>query len=133
VRSLRLSGNYGERLTLAGVQNKPEGKRNSRLRSLDFVPSWAGQLQYGVTLYGMIDMGMTWQSHGTPFNGRSPPGDEYLLSKNSGRCRAPQLESLGPSPDLGEQPRTEFFAGSRRPHAAGNALLHIFSSDLQVD
>jgi predicted porin len=40
----------------------------------------------------MIDMGMTWQNHGTPFNRRSPPGDEYLLSKNSNRSgvdRAP--------------------------------------------
>jgi predicted porin len=40
---------------------------------------------YGVTLYGTIDMGVTWQNHGTPFNRISPPGDEYLLSKNSNR------------------------------------------------
>jgi predicted porin len=40
---------------------------------------------YGVTLYGTIDMGVTWQNHGTPFNRISPPGDEYLLSRNSNR------------------------------------------------
>jgi hypothetical protein len=47
---------------------------------------------YGVTLYGTIDMGVTWQNHGTPFNERSRSGIEYLLSKNgngSGFNRAP--------------------------------------------
>jgi hypothetical protein len=50
---------------------------------------------YGVTLYGTIDMGVTWENHGTPFNGRSPPGIEYLLSKNgngSGFNRAPNAK-----------------------------------------
>lgn len=47
---------------------------------------------YGITFYGTVDMGVTWQSHGTPFGAQSPPGDEYLLSKNSngsGFHRAP--------------------------------------------
>jgi predicted porin len=47
---------------------------------------------YGITAYGTIDMGVTWQSRGTPFGSQSPPGDEYLLSKNSNRSgfrRAP--------------------------------------------
>ena len=51
---------------------------------------------YGVTLYGTVDMGVTWQSRGTPLNSISPPGDEYLLSKNSNRSgflRAPNALS----------------------------------------
>jgi hypothetical protein len=47
---------------------------------------------YGITVYGTVDMGVTWQSRGTPFGSQSPPGDEYILSKNSNRSgfrRAP--------------------------------------------
>jgi predicted porin len=41
---------------------------------------------YGITLYGTVDTGVTWQSHGTPFNGTSASGQEYLISKNSNRA-----------------------------------------------
>jgi rubredoxin len=40
----------------------------------------------GITVYGAIDAGVTWQSHGTPFNGALPAGQEYLISKNSNRA-----------------------------------------------
>jgi rubredoxin len=40
----------------------------------------------GITVYGTIDTGVTWQSHGTPFNGTSSVGEEYLISKNSNRA-----------------------------------------------
>jgi predicted porin len=40
---------------------------------------------HGVTLYGTIDIGGTWQSRGAAFNPSSPPGEEYLLQKNSSR------------------------------------------------
>jgi Bacterial regulatory helix-turn-helix protein, lysR family len=41
---------------------------------------------YGITVYGTIDVGGGWQSRGTPFNGTTPPGEEYLISKNSNRA-----------------------------------------------
>ena len=37
----------------------------------------------GVTLYGAIDMGAGYQTHGVPFNGTFPNGVEHLISKNS--------------------------------------------------
>ncbi len=37
---------------------------------------------YGITAYGTVDMGGTWQSHGTGPDTKSPAGVEYLLSKN---------------------------------------------------
>ena len=37
----------------------------------------------GVTLFGVIDSGVAWQSHGAPFNGYYPQGLEYAISKNS--------------------------------------------------
>jgi predicted porin len=47
----------------------------------------------GITVYGIIDTGVAWQSHGTPFNGTSVVGLEYLLQKNSNRA----LWSLAPN------------------------------------
>jgi predicted porin len=37
----------------------------------------------GITAYGTIDTGVTWQSHGAPFNGTAAVGEQYLISKNS--------------------------------------------------
>jgi hypothetical protein len=47
----------------------------------------------GITLYGTIDGGVTWLSHGVPFNGTSAVGANYLIQKNSNR---PQ-RSLAPN------------------------------------
>ena len=41
---------------------------------------------YGVTVYGTIDTGVTWQSHGTPFNAAYGPGTEPFISSNSNRA-----------------------------------------------
>ena len=59
---------------------------------LDFISTSCPLTWYGITLYGTIDMGGTWQSHGTPFNSSFVAGEEYLLQKNSnhsGFGRAP--------------------------------------------
>lgn len=39
----------------------------------------------GLTLFGVIDAGVAWQSHGAPLNGAYPQGLEYAISKNSNR------------------------------------------------
>jgi predicted porin len=39
----------------------------------------------GITLFGVLDAGVAWQSHGAPFNGYYPQGLEYAISKNSNR------------------------------------------------
>jgi hypothetical protein len=41
----------------------------------------------GVTVYGTIDGGVSWRSHGAPFNGTSAVGVDYLLQKYSNRSR----------------------------------------------
>ncbi len=47
-------------------------------------PADDGSLTYrGITLYGTIDMGLGYQTHGTPLNGSAGFGLEYLISKNS--------------------------------------------------
>ena len=37
----------------------------------------------GITLYGTIDAGVSWRSHGAPFNGTSAVGVDYLIQKYS--------------------------------------------------
>src|ERR1700731_2420217 len=37
----------------------------------------------GITVYGTIDGGVTWRSHGAPFNGTSAVGVDYLIQKYS--------------------------------------------------
>src|ERR1700730_261106 len=66
---------------------------------------------YGVTLYGTIDMGGAWQTHGTPFNGVSPPGDEYLLSKNSNRSGIHRAPNQLTQSNIGIKGNEEFLPG----------------------
>ncbi len=39
---------------------------------------------YGVTFYGTVDMGGTYQTHGTPFDPNFPTGASYLLGAGGG-------------------------------------------------
>lgn len=48
---------------------------------------------YGVTLYGTIDTGITYQSHGAPLSDYFYPGASYLISKYSNKSNW----SLGPN------------------------------------
>jgi predicted porin len=41
----------------------------------------------GITLYGRLDYGAGYESHGVPFNGNYPQGVETLISKNSNAAR----------------------------------------------
>ena len=38
---------------------------------------------YGITVYGTIDVGGTYQTHGTPFDPNHPVGASYLLGNSS--------------------------------------------------
>src|ERR1700694_4979243 len=53
----------------------------------DFVVTSCLLTWNGITVYGTIDGGVTWRSHGAPFNGTSPPGVDYLIQKYSNRPR----------------------------------------------
>ncbi|MGD0635870.1 MAG: porin [Beijerinckiaceae bacterium] len=47
-------------------------------------PNDNGPLTFkGITIYGVIDAGVAYQSHGNPLSPIMPPGLEYLISKNS--------------------------------------------------
>jgi predicted porin len=53
----------------------------------DFVITNCPLTWNGITLYGTIDAGVTWRSHGAPFNGTSAPGEDYLIQKYSNHAQ----------------------------------------------
>ncbi|SEF10711.1 Outer membrane protein (porin) [Rhizobiales bacterium GAS191] len=52
----------------------------------DFVVTTCPLTWNGITVYGTIDAGVTWRSHGAPFNGTSAVGEDYLIQKYSNRA-----------------------------------------------
>src|ERR1700692_3966949 len=53
----------------------------------DFVVTSCPLTGNGITVYGTIDGGVTWLSHGAPFNGTSAVGAAYLVQKYSNRAQ----------------------------------------------
>jgi predicted porin len=49
----------------------------------DFIETDCQLTWYGITLYGAIDAGFGYQTHGAPFDPRSPPGASYLVQKTN--------------------------------------------------
>jgi predicted porin len=47
----------------------------------DFITTSCPLTWYGVTLYGTVDMGFGYQTHGTPFDPNFPTGASYFLNK----------------------------------------------------
>jgi predicted porin len=53
----------------------------------DFIETDCQLTWYGITLYGTIDAGFTYQTHGAPFDPRSPPGSAYIVQRYSRSAR----------------------------------------------
>ncbi len=49
----------------------------------DFIETDCQLTWYGITIYGAIDAGFGWQSHGAPLDPRSPPGSAYIVQRYS--------------------------------------------------
>ena len=52
-------------------------------KGLPFVADDGSLTFHGITLYGLVDVGVAYQSHGTPLSNSAGLGLEYLISKNS--------------------------------------------------
>jgi predicted porin len=52
-------------------------------KDLPFVADDGSLTFHGITLYGTVDIGVAYQSHGTPLSNTAGLGLEYLISKNS--------------------------------------------------
>lgn len=53
----------------------------------EFVTTDCPLTWYGVTLYGTVDAGVGWQSHGAPLDPRSAVGASYLIQKQNNGAR----------------------------------------------
>jgi hypothetical protein len=49
----------------------------------DFVATKCQLTWRGITVYGTIDVGGGWQSHGAPFDPLSAPGASYMIRKSN--------------------------------------------------
>src|SRR4029077_12811462 len=52
----------------------------------DFIVTSCPLSWYGITVYGTIDAGVGWQSHGAPFNGTSSVSETYIISRYSNKA-----------------------------------------------
>jgi predicted porin len=66
---------------------------------------------FGVTLYGTVDVGYTYQSRGTPLNDYFPPGLEYMVQKNAGKTISSVSENGLSQSKIGLRGTHEFFPG----------------------
>jgi predicted porin len=79
----------------------------------DFVVTSCPLTWGGITVYGTIDGGVTWRSHGAPWNGTSAVGVDYLIQKYSNHPRwdlAPNALSNSNIGIKGKEPLAEGWA-----------------------
>jgi len=77
----------------------------------DFILTDCQLSWYGITIYGTVDAGVSWQSHGTPFNPSYPQGTEALVSANGNRALwNPAPNGLSQS-NIGIKGKEEFASG----------------------
>src|SRR5258708_19852272 len=67
--------------------------------SSDFISTNCQLTWQGITIYGVVDMGFGWQSHGAPFDPRSALAPSYLIQKHnkSAPCNPPPNPLTNPT------------------------------------
>jgi predicted porin len=89
----------------------------------DFIETDCQLTWYGITLYGAIDAGFGYQTHGAPFDPRSPPGASYLVQKTN---RSSQW-------DLAPNGLTNSYIGIRGTEPIGGNTSLVFALDAGFD
>ena len=89
----------------------------------DFIATDCQLTWYGITLYGAIDAGFGYQTHGAPFDPRSPPGASYLVQKYS---RSPRW-------DIAPNGLTNSFIGIKGTEPIGGNTSLVFALDAGFD
>src|SRR6266576_3084454 len=77
----------------------------------------------GITVYGTIDAGFGWQSHGAPWDPRSAVGASYLIQKQN------NLALWGPAPNA----LTNSFIGIKGTEPIGGNVSVVFALDAGFD
>ena len=89
----------------------------------DFIETNCQLTWRGITVYGTIDAGVGWQSHGAPWDPRSAVGASYLIQKQN---RSP-LWSLAPNG------LTNSTIGIKGTHPIGGNFSGVFALDAGFD
>ena len=90
------SGNSGSTTGVPTVQEQraaSSAPASAAIGGTPPIPATSALTFLGVTLYGAVDLGVAYQTHGVPLSATYGPGLEYLISKNSNRS----LVSLAPN------------------------------------
>src|SRR5882672_216153 len=77
----------------------------------------------GITVYGAIDAGFGWQSHGAPWDPRSAVGASYLIQKQNNSAL------WGPAPNA----LTNSFIGIKGTEPIGGNVSVVFALDAGFD
>jgi hypothetical protein len=88
-----------------------EGNGADYAKSLPFVADDGSLTFHGITLYGTIDIGVAYQSHGTPLSNSAGLGLEYLISKNSNRSQFGMAPNAMSSSNIGLKGTEEIIPG----------------------
>ncbi len=89
----------------------------------DFIGTDCQLTWYGITLYGAIDAGFGYQTHGAPLDPRSPPGASYLVQKTN---RSPRW-------DLAPNGLQNSFIGIKGTEPIGGNISVVFALDAGFD
>src|SRR5260370_21910514 len=76
----------------------------------------------GITVYGIVDTGFGWQSHGAPWDPRSAVGGSYLIQKQN------NLALWGPAPNA----LSNSFIGIKGTEPIGGNTSLVFALDPPV-
>jgi predicted porin len=77
----------------------------------DFITTNCQLTWGGITVYGIVDAGVGWQSHGAPFDGRSAVGETYLISKYSNKAHWGVAPNALSNSNIGVKGNKEFAPG----------------------
>jgi predicted porin len=89
----------------------------------DFVATNCQLTWWGITVYGAIDAGFGWQSHGAPWDPRSAVGASYLIQKQNNSAL------WGPAPNA----LTNSFIGIKGTKPIGGDVSVVFALDAGFD
>jgi predicted porin len=89
----------------------------------DFISTDCRLTWKGITVYGTIDAGFGWQSHGAPWDPRSAVGASYLIQKQN------NLALFGPAPNA----LSNSFIGIKGTEPIGGNVSVVFALDAGFD
>ena len=89
----------------------------------DFITTNCQLTWHGITLFGAVDMGFGWQSHGAPFDSISAVTSSYLIQKQNG----------GPMWTRAANAMSNSFIGIKGKEPIGGDFSVVFDLDAGFD